>query len=649
MNPLALLASSLRGIENDVPSDLRECTEINDVLQSLEGNARTRGSAHEPKDLQIEAVKKFAVTGKLESLREARLLSFGLGIRALENNGCLLEDGTLFGKALESIDSWKGIPRQFRKCYQGLVRSYFDYDGLARGANPSSSMNWQSLRSYLDGNATHINDARINPEWVTCVQQHRNVFSGQPCQAYGADLLAGNEERIAHVRSQLGINDSSWFTRELIMSQVVQATRLGNTDFCRLVSGLLKLVASNEVLRDRALNLLLDRYAAVTGTPPHQELKDQAVAWWGNPWLPSNTDRWGGVTEQARAMVSDWLKLEFIELFFSKLAEDGQSDTRRVKFWAKYVPSIENIQFALGPHARSSREKDFVELRKKMQGLIVPLEDNIRERNAFIMTMGDLVAVEFSKNSNAFYGYSVKKKLPFEFNRPLQTPVDGLNSLKSKSRELWLSHQDNIKGYWTWEDRFEAELLKSFGLKPGQSGLQRAVRVQLPKVDLSTEQLTSSQQAQASSKRQAPTDHFVQKGTAKLGTATDIAEPARSSADYLATFKRQVFPNTLDADIQKSAPKPNQKVDLPWKVSSVFDLGKSLPASTPTASDDAEVPGYTEAKLESLASEISAGLVDQRAKGGALWLKADEVNSTVKKTLTDWGFKYVPGKGWWKR
>jgi len=53
-------------------------------------------------------------------------------------------------------------------------------------------------------------------------------------------------------------------------------------------------------------------------------------------------------------MVADWLKLEFIETFFTKLAEDGLGDPRRMNFWKRYVKSIDHIEFALGSSARNS-------------------------------------------------------------------------------------------------------------------------------------------------------------------------------------------------------------------------------------------------------------------------------------------------------
>jgi hypothetical protein len=466
MDLLSRLSKLLGEVARDTPVVLRPCAEIDEVLAELERQIRTGSANYEPRDLQVEAVRKFWDTGEYESLRDARLVSFGLAVRPWNDRRCLMEEPELFGKALAGLGQWQDRPRQFRRCYQGLVRSYFDYDVLGRDVPEVGRTNWRRLRSYLDDNAPRVRDTDVNPEWVKCVLDNRGLFSKQPGADYAQDLLDGRDERVRHVRDLLGISDASWFTRALVLSQIRRACEMGDEAFALLVDRLLKLLVDNEVLRDRGLRMILTRYARLPLRSEHRALKEFSVQSWGNPWLPSNEHRWGGVDDDVRQMVGDWLKLEFIELFFTRLAEDRRSDTRRLKFWAQYVPLIEDIRFALGSHAISSRQADFVKLRSKLQGLIVPLEDANPYNNAFIMTMGRLVAVEFSGESNAFYGYR-RRSLPFDLSKPVRTTVDGRNSLKNSSSKLRLRHQDDIHGFGRWEDRFVDELRKRFGLDPG--------------------------------------------------------------------------------------------------------------------------------------------------------------------------------------
>jgi hypothetical protein len=605
MDPLALLSDLLRQASSQSSVSMRPCTEIDGVLAELEKRARSGGSNYEPRDLQVEAVKRFWDTGEFASLREARLVSFGLAVRPWNDRRCLMEEPERFGAALSGLREWESSPRQFRKCYQGLVRSYFDYDGLGRDVPATGQRNWRQLQAYLGEKAKLIRDATVNPDWVGCALENKGLFSETPCAAYAQDLLDGREDKVKHVRELLGITDASWFTRELVLSQIARACGLDHATFSKMVGRLIALLGGNEVLRDRGLQMMLDRYARVPQTPQHPGLKDYSVNAWGNPWLPSNEHRWGGVTKEARQMVGDWLKLEFIELFFTKLAQDGLSDTRRVKFWAKYVPLIENIYFALGTHAMYSRERDFVELRTKLKGLTVSLEDNKPFNNAFVMTMGDLVAVEFSGESNAFYGYSVKRSLPFDLSKPVRSaPVNGKNSLKNDARVLYLRHQDNVHGYSDWEDRFKEELQDKFGLVPGRQAVRRVVARPEPAY--------RPPQAQPAAPPQPP--------------APPVTAPARQSTSSQSHGVLRPPTAPVQPQTAPSPPPAPERRTLPTPASEV----------------------YNEENLRRLAERHGASIVDRRDKGGALWLLMADAPQ-ARRILKAWGFEYADRKGWWKK
>jgi hypothetical protein len=177
-----------------------------------------------------------------------------------------------------------------------------------------------------------------------------------------------------------------------------------------------------------------------------------------------------------------------------------------MEFWKRYVKSIDDIEFALGSTARNSREPDLVALRRKMKGLTREL-DASGANNAFIMTMGKLVAVEFSGLGNALYGYDASRSLPFNTSQTLKLGKDERNSLKRSNRILWLKHGDGIHGWNRWEDMFEATLRESFQI--------------LPSVDTSR----SSARSQAANERSRPTS---------LGSSR---ENTRSTQNHTATHE----------------------------------------------------------------------------------------------------------------
>jgi hypothetical protein len=466
----SLLTSAAAAGRRELASD----GEIDKLIAKMNAQAKGRKAAPLSTDLQLDALKRFWDSKEVKTFRDAYLLSWSLCLRRQPGGPCLMEDGSRLGALLEGVDAYKPKSTAYRRCYQGLVHSYFTYDPFQEAVPEAVHRNWQALRGYLSTNNRSI-QGRSDPDWVVSALQNRQVFSEDPFSPYIETLLLGDASAIESLCEHLGINKASWFLRELVLAQVRGATRLSDARFTELLPRLIDLLGSNPVLRDRGMMAVLDRYAQIDGTPLHGALKDSAAGWWGNPWLPSNKTTWLGVTQAARDMVAEWLKLEFIETFFTKLAEDRLGDPRRMNFWKRYVKSITDIKFALGSLAQSSNEPDFVDIRKRMKGLICKL-DAPGANNAFIMRMGPLIAVEFSGLGNALYGYDSRRSEPFDTSKMLHLEVDGRNSLKAKSQSiLWLSHKDGT--YGRWEDDFEQTLAQKFGLRPSSPPPRRAQAV----------------------------------------------------------------------------------------------------------------------------------------------------------------------------
>lgn len=546
---------------------------LDETIKKLETHNKSGANSSVPEDLLQAAVRKFWDTQCFETFRDARLVSFGMCVPSRDSGPCIMEDRQRFQAVLDrqtGVDQWVNEPRWYRRCYQGLVRSYFTYDAKLDQVPTVGKQNWADLREYLKERTRNIVDRQVNPDWVITAVENRKLFENEPCAPYAADVLSGDRSQIDLICEQLGVVKSSWFLRELILAQVRQATKLNHERFKDLIPRLLELLSKNLVLRDRGLILILNKYVSATHSGINEPLQNASVEWWGNPWLPSNEARWGGVVPAAREMVTEWLKREFIEAFFTKLAEDGVGDRRRAEFWLRYVKSMDNIQFALGTFALLSRNRDFDTLRKKMAGLYTELKTTDSSNNAFIMTLGDLVAVEFGGMGNAFYGYDLRETLPFDASRPVCTTINAPNSLKHKDRMLWMQHQDGIKGWNKWEEMFEATLKEHFDIRPD-----------------------------ATARRIVP-----------LGGAAAV--PVSTILDSAPAATR--LPAQPKATGQNTCVKRN------------FSMGA--------------LHAFTRAhKFE---------VDDNRKLNGNLWVRTDNNDTQINKTLLDWGFRYKSGKGWWR-
>lgn len=474
---LQLLANMRHSDSNTARKLATDDSSLQKHIETLQAHVRAGSRPYEPEDLQVQAVRRFWDKRRFDTLKEARLVSFGLCLPGFQGGPCVMEDRKLFDAVLSSdtgVERWIEEPRWFRRCYQGLVRSYFSYDDSKGKIAPDEGRrNWKTLREYLHDRAPNIVGAGgYNPDWVITATENANLFSVDPCAPYAKAALSGDTANIEHMRELLGISDDSWFISALVHSQIVYATSLPNSEFKDLVPNLLamlaKLARHGVKIRNRGLALILDTYAQASSSTIYTELRDAAVEWWGNPWLPSTAAQWGGVTPSAREMVAEWLRGEFIEAFFTKFSEDRIGDRRRADFWLRYVKSMTNVQFALAPQVLSSPSHDFSLLLEKMKGLYTELKGSVSSNNAFIITLGNLVAVEFSAMGNALYGYK-KDNLPFVFDsgKPLRLIGRVSESLKNPEQSVFrLKHQDNIKKYPRWEDRFESILAEEFHVLP---------------------------------------------------------------------------------------------------------------------------------------------------------------------------------------
>jgi hypothetical protein len=131
LNRLASLLSRSVGLaDNPPPPDSSDL-----VIAQLELQTRGKPPAVPPEDLQRQAVGRFLKSQKIETFKDARSVSFGLCIPSGVASPCILEDPQRFLAVLEGLSEWVKAPRWYRRCYQGLVRSYFSYDPKGKGTS----------------------------------------------------------------------------------------------------------------------------------------------------------------------------------------------------------------------------------------------------------------------------------------------------------------------------------------------------------------------------------------------------------------------------------------------------------------------------------------------------------------------------------
>lgn len=576
-------------------------TELDRQERELAKQIREKRPVPPPIDLVIEAIELFRETRRLANSRQARLVALGCAEPVGRMRYRLIEDGECFGYVLKGVESFRNHRVTFRNCYQGLLDAYLDYHPDNKGSLPEGRPNWEALRRWLEGNISDIRERNgIDEDWVTEVAAHPDVFSESPVARFGEEALRGHQESFLLFRKALGIKDSSWIIDQLVLEQVHAAGRFSGSEFRHYLPGLIRLLgtvsADNKTLFNKALAQILTYYHAKPPLAAHKALQDFTVLHWGNPWLKRNNSGWVLVSEPVRTMVSSWLKLHYIQHFFSVLAQEGKSDPRRLKFWEKYYEAVGTVTFALGPQTRWSTDPDMVHARKLMDGLIVDLVGNgASNNNAFIMQFGEWVVVEFGQKGNACFFFKASD-LPFELTRDVSVPAvkNHIHGDSDSSRApVRRTHRDLIGA--DWETIFQ-RVLGARGIFPGKPSV-------------------SSQ--------------LGARGTS--ASATQEAQPRSSQ-------------------IRNDAP-PVQQVETRATQSQQASNGTNGQASSTTPVSRMRAHRLTpqqEAGVKALCGRLGIKYEDFRDKNGNLWVFHDwPRDSRITPQLNEWGFTYRPGKGWW--
>ena len=229
-----------------------------------------------------------------------------------------------------------------------------------------------------------------------------------------------------------------------MFAQVNAATTLEDEGFKEKLLQLLLMAVGNggvktsEALRIRCVASLVSRYAGCKDRSEHVELRDAAVSTVGNPWLRrENWDAWvvndkGKPDDLAREMVNGWLKRRLISDFFMLLSIGEKGDQRRLAYWLRFEPFIGDMWFALGTDAQKERGEHFDDFRSRAKGRLLDLEGATSDNNAFVMRIGEHLAVEFGAKGNAFFLFrwdSLDESL-------VSTLTSGINRARVKPPEL---------------------------------------------------------------------------------------------------------------------------------------------------------------------------------------------------------------------
>lgn len=428
----------------------------------------------------MTAVTNFRRSGKVDGFRGLKYVCFGMS--AVDDQGwCAIGDDRLRSRVTELVASQSEMRRRIR-CFQALLSSFWSFPLNGKQVSTESKAGWEELRKWLRAEHEKIKKSKESkPAWLAALAKHIGLLGEQPCEQFGAALLRGDSSGLREAMESLAIPSDSWVLEEAVIAQIRTGCALPDEPFSATLSSLINIgsgrggVELGESLRLRSISLLVSRYAQCRERPEHMALRDAAVDVIGNPWLRrANWDAWvvdprGKPDDQSREMVNGWLKRRLITDFFELLSVDGTGDSRRVDYWLRFEPVIEDMWFALGADAQYRRGEQFKDFRNRAKGRLLDLDGTTADNNAFVMRVGRYLLVEFGAKGNAMY--------VFEWGALGQPLLETLTSGQARASVSIhrLKDRDSKKGAklihrdsaaQRWEQKFDADLIPRIGRRP---------------------------------------------------------------------------------------------------------------------------------------------------------------------------------------
>ena len=431
----------------------------------------------------MAAIASFRRSGKVDGFSDLKYVC--LGMVAIDQHGwCAIAEDRLRNRVTELVVGQSEMRRRVR-CFQALLSSYWAFPINGKQASDEAKAGWRELRSWLRAERERIVKTKEpKPPWFAALTKHVALLTDKPCEKFGAALLRGDSAELRDAMESLVIPSDSWVLEEAVIAQMQAGCALSDELFKATLSNLINIgsgrggVELGESLRLRSVGLLVSRYARCRERPEHMALRDVAVSIVGNPWQRrANWDAWvvdarGKPDDQSREMVNGWLKRELIKNFFELLSVDGTGDKRRVHYWLRFEPSIDEMWFALGTRAQDHQGEAFTDFKRRAKGRLLDLDGTTKENNAFVMRVGRFLLVEFGAEKNAMFVFewdSLGKPLLDTLTSGKARATIHIRTIRDSVNIERLIHRDTAAQ--TWEQQFDASLVPRICRRPSDPPL----------------------------------------------------------------------------------------------------------------------------------------------------------------------------------
>ena len=267
------------------------------MSEALKDIRRTLGGSDDrspSEDVLQASLLRFEKSQQVASFAELKYVCYGVTVPVGDEKWRLIDRGPLFRKLLKLVDTRSPQPKQYRRCYQGLLNGYFGFAHPPEEARPAIA-NWKYLREFLSDRLPPMlqqtKKRGETPEWLRALGLHRNLLTADACTKYAESLRLGKTAELKKVCAALGIPSTSWVWDEALMAYVRVVCESDDQKFRIALPGVLNLVNGRaelklaQILAIRATAMSVVRYSNCVEPQEHTDLRDTSIQWIGNPWI----------------------------------------------------------------------------------------------------------------------------------------------------------------------------------------------------------------------------------------------------------------------------------------------------------------------------------------------------------------------------
>lgn len=421
-----------------------------------------------PEALALKAASRF-LAGEVELDEvDIDLIAFALA----KPIGPMLEN-TLFNneerlKAL--LDNYSAkctAGRDMLITWRGVMGTYFELSPNNSPNRKQFEKSLEEMRSFLVSTWSLVKSSTdLRLSWMGAIDENIDLLGTNPCDQFAKQWFDGREDLVLKISGDLQISSNSWFWERLFVSCLQSVLNFDDLSFKKSIPKLLELFERHKIYRDKGLSALLDRYAICSDISVNEVLKEYALDLWASPEGHELAgSKWKLVTKPALAMVLNWVHETNLRLFFKLLKERGHADDERLNFWLKFIPQVKSSRLALGPTSQRLVESraDYKKVFKRDGNAYSQLrEDSNSDNDAFLMTIGNCLIVDFSIGGGCYIYREGENK--FDITDKYHYSSTSRKGLKEKYRTAGMDFA-HTPG-WTDAHRAPAKLRKEYGITP---------------------------------------------------------------------------------------------------------------------------------------------------------------------------------------